>query len=202
MDLKISIDEVNLEVSISDETFKKFAATLAINAESMGTVLERMMLEYVEKNSTAPVDTTVLTKKLLEKFSKRNVGQLANRVLRKLLEKGVVNETSEIELLQVASGARTAKNLQIQRGFYVSENFRLSFPLLITEEHKQYDTGNNFFAAPLKINGNEYYLCSQWVQNLHREKLEAWILKRLPPWLDAVDDQKRNEIINWINNEV
>ncbi|MBR1645806.1 MAG: hypothetical protein IJ685_03415 [Selenomonadaceae bacterium] len=201
MELKISIDDVNLEVSISDETFKQFAAKLAINGESMGTVLERMMREYVGKNSTK-VDFNALTEKLLKKFSQKNVGQLANKVLRKLLEKGVANKTSEIELLQMASGARTAKNLQIQRGFYVSENFGLSFPLLITEDHKQYDTGNNFFVAPLKINGNEYYLCSQWVQNNHREKLEAWIRKRLPPWLASTDDQKRNEIINWINNEV
>ena len=200
MELKISIDEVELEVSISDETFKKFAATLAINAESMGTVLERMMLEYVERSTT--IDTVALTEKLLEKFEKENVGQLAKIVLRKLLEKGVANETSEIELLQRTSGDVTAKKLHIERGFYVRDNFGLSFPLLITEEHKQHDTGNNFYVKPLKINGNEYYLCSQWVQKLHREKLETWIRKRLPPWLASTDDQKRNEIINWINNEV
>lgn len=208
MELTISIDDVKLRTSISDETFQKFVSALVKKREEQDVVIERAMLAYAEENSplsqpSPPPQSSpeLLTEKLLEKFRQQNIGRLAEIVLGELLKRGVAPEW-EIEEFQKASGIRTCKRLKLERGFYVKKIFGLPFPLLITEKHRQFDIGNNFFVQPLKVNGNEYYLCSQWNENNHREKLEAWIREHLPAWLATTDEQSRNEMIRWIKNQL
>lgn len=197
---------MELKISVSDETFQKFVSALVKKHEEQDVVIERAMLAYAEENSplsqpSPPPQSSpeLLTEKLLEKFQGKAIGKLAGNGLRGLLERGVASE-SEVEKLLEASGKKTALILNLKRGFYVNENFGLSYPLIILAENKQYDKGNNFYVKPLKINGNEYYLCSQWNENNHREKLEAWIRKSLPLWLAAADEQSRNEMIRWIED--
>ena len=215
MDLEISI-----KISISDETFQKFFQRLADNDESMNDVIEKMMLTYAEGNpypggtdenggeideiggetdeiGDIPSEYSLLTKKLLDKFRGKAVGILARFGLRGLLERGVAPE-SEITEFQKASGSKQVEKYHIEYGQHVSAEFGLSFPLLITTDRKEFDNPQKFLIKPLKIYGNEYHLCSQWVEGLHRDKLEAWIRKSLSAWLQTADEQSREEMIHWI----
>ena len=201
-------EKIYVTIPIDEDTFFNFsnAVKLKGNGKSKYAVIELLMQLYIDKYPPTPPtpptpsdDYVKLTKKLLEKWQERGIGQLANNVLRGLLERGVATEF-EINEFQKASGNVQVIRLQIGFGTYVNENFGLPFPLLITEGHLQYDIGNNFYVRPLEIDGNEYYLCSQWVNHLHREKLEKWIIKSLLKWFERTDEDSHNEMIAWIEN--
>ncbi len=207
---------MELKISISDETFQKFVSALVNKHEAQDVVIERFMLDYAEGNSSVDNDATKpngdldneifavyleLTEELLKKFDAKKIGKLAGIGLRELLEKGVA-PAWEIAEFQKASGNTQVNKYRVQYGQHVNTEFALSFPLLITKDRKEFDNPQKFWIAPLKIYGEEYHLCSHWVEGLHREKLEAWIRKRLPPWLADADEQSRNEMIRWIKDQL
>ena len=198
-------EKIYITIPMDEELFFRFSEVVKNQNQSKYYVLESLMKYYIKKFSSPPPPPPpiqvykTLTEKFLESFARkqRKVGELANIVLRRLLEK-IVTDDVEIEELQKASGPKTVDNLGIEHGWYVNRNFGLSYPLLITEEHLQFDRGSNFYTMPLNINGEEYHLCSQWVEGIHRQKLEKWISKRLPEWLAETDEDSRNEMINWL----
>lgn len=197
-------EKIYVTIPIDEDIFFNFSKAVKSKGKSKYAIIEYLMQRYINTietppPSSPPVDPFKLTEELLEKWQPHKIGQLANNVLRGLLERGVATDY-EINEFQKANGNKTVDKLQIGFGMYVNKNFGLPFPLLITEEHLRYDAGNNFFVSPLEIDDNEYYLCSQWVDKNHREKLEAWIRKSLPAWFERTDEDSRNEMINWIEN--
>lgn len=193
--------KISKSFSIDEDVYFKFKAKIESAGENMDTTIENFMRLYNDSNVIDPLNNeyVALTEKLLDAWKYNAIGKLANNVLRKLLESGVATDW-EISEFQKARGAVQVNRLEISFGNYVSENFNLPFPLLITPEHLQYDTGKNFYVNPLYIDGNEYYLCSQWVGHLHRKKMESWIRKRLPKWFEETDEYNRNKMISWIEN--
>lgn len=190
-------EKILVTFSIDEDIFFEFSQTVKRKGEEKNDTLERLMQCYAKE--VQPTEPEPPPDNPLDKFARYKVGELANIVLRKLLESGVATEQEVIEF-QKASGATQLKRLHIDFGHYVKDNFGLSFPLLITPERVQYDVGNNFYTTPLSIGGKRYYLCSQWVENLHREKLEKWIRTHLPIWLKQTDEYNRNEMIRWIES--
>lgn len=190
-------EKILVTFSIDEDIFFEFSRAVKQNNLSREDVIEFYMRYFVNESDKQPNNnwTTVL----LDKCSSYRVGELANIVLRKLLESGVATEREVIEF-QNASGATQVNRLHIAFGRYVKDNFGLSFPLLITTERFQYDTGNNYYVNPLHIDGKNYYLCSQWVEGPHREKLEAWIRTHLPIWFAQADEHNRKEMIRWIES--
>ena len=66
---------------------------------------------------------------------------------------------------------------------YSAEVFNLNIPALkmvnksqSLDEQKRDQRGyNRYYNFTLKAYGQEYLLCSQWVEYLHREKFEKWL---------------------------
>lgn len=187
-------EKIYLTIPIDEDFFFKFSKAVKQkgNGKSINEMLEQLMQRYV--NDPPPVGPDV--EKLLAKYSNFGVGQLANIVLRELLERGVATDY-EITEFQKASGGVQVEKFGISNGQYVKKTFGLSFPLLVTEEKFQKDQ-IKFYTKPLNIDGNKYHLCSQWVEGQHRKKLEAWIKKSLPEWFERTDEYRRNEMITWI----
>lgn len=94
-------------------------------------------------------------------YQEMKIGNLANTVLRGLLESSGISKT-ELKALQTAEYSKTA--------------FHLQYPALTTNR-----TGSDsirYYSVPLTIHGGVYYLCSQWFEtpvNNDRPYLEKWI---------------------------
>ena len=86
------------------------------------------------------------------------VGKVARFVLRPCLEVGKA-DMKEIEAMQTTE--------------YSKNTFGLSFPLL--RRMPDDSTPSRYYAQPLTIRDEEYYLCSQWYEDKCRTKLETWL---------------------------
>lgn len=94
-------------------------------------------------------------------LNEMKVGQIANNVLRSLLESGWASD-DEIERMQTKD--------------YSKETFHLNYPLLVKASEPFEKV--RYYAKPLRINGIEYYLCSQWFEttsNNDKPDLLKWI---------------------------
>jgi hypothetical protein len=94
-------------------------------------------------------------------LTEMKVGKIAKIVLRSMLEGGMVSD-DEIIKMQTAS--------------YSKEIFHLNFPLLVMST-KTYEK-IRYYTKPLRINGVEYVLCSQWYEtsaNNDKPYLLKWI---------------------------
>lgn len=94
-------------------------------------------------------------------YKELKVGQIAQTVLRRLLEQGAADE-NELTCLQ---------DLE-----YCKKTFHLNYPLLVNVG-KSYDRVR-YYANSLTIRGTEYVMCSQWVErpeNNDRPYLIKWI---------------------------
>lgn len=88
------------------------------------------------------------------------IGQLANRVVRSMLEGGCCGEDELQRLLDA---------------YHSKQVFKLNYPFLTTGSVKDAKGRNRYYTDALRINGMMYYLCSQWVESSHRSRLEQWI---------------------------
>ncbi len=86
------------------------------------------------------------------------VGAIARKVLGQLLEEGQYVSVVEIEKLQTAE--------------YSRQVFHLSYPLL-QKAASSFDKVR-YYALPLHIFGEDYFLCSQWLET-HRPHLLNWL---------------------------
>ena len=94
-------------------------------------------------------------------YSVYRVGQLANVVLRNMLEAGKASPAEIKDMLTPG---------------YSKKTFGLQYPLLV-EQGSSFDA-KRYYINPLKINNVVYYLCSQWFEtpaNNDRPLLEKWI---------------------------
>ena len=116
------------------------------------------------KNKSTQVDTNTDSVDIsvdLGAWKEFKVGQLANIKLRQMLE----NEAASVE--EIAS---------MQNEEYSKEHFGLNFPLLKKVTDDKHSV--RYYAKPLEIYGDKYYMCSQWFEvpnNNDRPFLEKWI---------------------------
>ena len=99
----------------------------------------------------------------LDNSSKPKIGIMAQTVLRGILEDGKVTP-EEVK--------------KMQNKEYSKEIFGINFPLLASENTKKdikKETGvERYYASPLFIRGEKWFLCSQWYE-AGRPYLEKWI---------------------------
>ena len=92
------------------------------------------------------------------------IGKIAQSLLRDVLVSGSVSD-EEIEWMQTKD--------------YSKQVFGLDFPLLVSADNER--NGVRYYANPLKIKGNIYYLCSQWFEvstNNDRPLLMKWLKEK------------------------
>ena len=123
------------------------------------TTAERIPRNHAASVQTDPDDT----------YAEMKVGKIANTILRTRLEEGY---------------ATTEEIYQMQDKAYSRQVFGINFPLLV-KAGSDYDKAR-YYSASLKINGEVYHLCSQWVEsavNNDRPYLIAWLdaHSELPP---------------------
>ncbi|HNX15673.1 MAG TPA: hypothetical protein PK854_12490 [Oscillospiraceae bacterium] len=96
-------------------------------------------------------------------FEEMKIGQIANTVLRGFLEEGKVTK-EEVEKMQTKQ--------------YSKEIFDIQFPLLLKVEATDGNKQTRYYAKSVRINGDEYFLCSEWFEvsaNNDRPYLLKWI---------------------------
>lgn len=98
-----------------------------------------------------------------DSYSEMRIGAIARTILRSLLESSKLSN-------------ETISNLQTLE--YSKNNFDLQFPLLKKIEKYPTNKIERYYADPVKINSNLYYLCSEWYEgknNNDRPYLLKWI---------------------------
>ncbi len=178
--LQPCIDDINDIFKMHHLDFK---ARLIGNEDFTTTILEPMLLlsDKIADTSELFLRSHQLTQLLLkESASKKKVktkataiatvsdpyvdykiGKLATIILRGLLEAGKVTD-SEIDKMQTVD--------------YSKEIFDLQYPVLV-KESAVFDKAR-YYASPLTVKGQKYYLCSQWFEkdaNNDRPYLLKWI---------------------------
>jgi len=99
----------------------------------------------------------------MDGLQEMKIGVIVRTVLRKILEDGKVSK-EEIEKMQIKE--------------YSKETFDIQFPLLQKAALSQGKSPARHYSAPLKIYGEEYYLCSEWYEvpaNNDRPYLLNWL---------------------------
>lgn len=86
---------------------------------------------------------------------------------------------------------------QMQTTKYAKNTFNLNFPVLklvkigeTKEEAKRDAKGyNRYYGDSVWIDGREYVICSQWVDNLHKDYAEKWVIDALVNVLNKIVDK-------------
>jgi len=92
------------------------------------------------------------------------IGVIVRTVLRSRLENGHVDQV-EIDLMQTKA--------------YSRDTFHIQFPLLLKLENTNGDKPLRYYATPISIWGQYYYLCSEWFEvpaNNDRPFLMKWLI--------------------------
>ena len=102
-------------------------------------------------------------------YCEMKVGQLAQRVLGKMLREGAATE-EEIEAMQTAE--------------YSKEHFDLQYPLLVKSDGG--GTITHYYASPITIRRVHYRLCNEWFEKEGANNDRPYLLK----WIDQ--NSKKN----------
>ena len=168
------VEEVN---KLLKEVDSRFTVRVLANED-----FEKLVLEPILYTSEGISDTSELflrSFQLLQMFEKKQagksvskenvptttlselkIGKIAQTLLRDTLERGISDD--ELRLMQDAE--------------YSKRTFGIDFPLLVAVG--EYPNPIRYYSKPLKINGIEYKLCSQWFEtpaNNDRPLLMEWI---------------------------
>lgn len=188
--------KINVTFAIDSEQLKQFIEVVEKNNSTPDAEISKAISKYVGGTNGPGGDPHhELTEKVLAKCKKYKVGQLANQLLRGLLERGVATKT-EIEEMQEVPGFKLANQEHIQQGDYSNYNFGLNFPLLAKEGVSDFIKAKAY-QIPVKIYGETYYLTQQWFEiptNNDRIPLENWIRTHLPKWFENASDNEREEM--------
>lgn len=124
------------------------------------------------KNNTAQMKTTekkitpdleVIQSQDLKGLNEMKIGVIVRNVLRKMLEEGKAS-IEEIEKMQTKE--------------YSKDTFDIQFPLLQKATLTQGISPKRYYSTPLKVYGEEYFLCSEWYEvpaNNDRPYLIKWL---------------------------
>lgn len=119
-----------------------------------------------QRSTTARKITTelkVIESEGMDGLEEMKIGVIVRTVLRKILEDGKVSN-EEIEKMQTKE--------------YSKETFDIQFPLLQKATLTQGKSPARYYSAPLKVYGEEYFLCSEWYEvpaNNDRPHLLNWL---------------------------
>jgi hypothetical protein len=106
---------------------------------------------------------TIIESRGLDSLKEMKIGVLVRTVLRRILEEGKV-PYDEIERMQSKS--------------YSKETFDIQYPLLQKASLTQGRSPARYYSAPLRIDGEDYFLCSEWYEvpaNNDRPYLMKWL---------------------------
>ena len=191
---------VNISFKIDLDTLSEFNEKLKLTGKNADEVIIELIKNYskndIEKNFSN-TEYLKLIETLFEKFKNVNVGQLANIVLRKILEEGAA-EDYEIAEMQKSSNVKYIKRYVLEFGTYGKEKFNITYPVLLSENKIHLDTTFRFYREPLKIGEKVFYICSQWHLNRNKIPLENWIREHLLNWFEKVFNQKKSAMKDWI----
>ncbi|HPQ21675.1 MAG TPA: hypothetical protein PK147_07475 [Saprospiraceae bacterium] len=112
-----------------------------------------------------PTDLETIEFSVAEGLDEMKIGTIVRTVLRGLLEKGEVSK-EEVALMQTKE--------------YSKETFDLQYPLLIKSSSVNYVSPKRYYATPVQIRGEEYFICSEWFEtsaNNDRPLLIKWLKK-------------------------
>jgi len=104
-----------------------------------------------------------LTAEISDDFSEMKIGAIARNKLRKVLESGIVPD-EEINMMQTKE--------------YSKETFHIQYPLLLKVQSASKKHPERYYALPIKIKGQLYYMCSEWFET-PRNNDRPWLLKWL-----------------------
>lgn len=160
----VSADELALDTQIIHNK---------LNEESEIIVFENNMPQFViislenysgkKQNTSFPVHNET-------QFSSLKIGKYVQESMKRLFYEKKLNE-SEIERLTTNSYSNNIFNLN----FAVLKKYDPAIPF---DEQKRDTKGyNRYYSFMLSAYGNQYLLCSQWVEYLHREKFEDWLAR-------------------------
>ncbi|MEQ8198359.1 MAG: hypothetical protein ABRQ27_10180 [Clostridiaceae bacterium] len=99
----------------------------------------------------------------MDGLDEMKIGAVVRTVLRKMLQEGKASK-EEIEKMQTKE--------------YSKETFDIQYPLLQKAVLTQGKSPLRYYSAPLKIYGEEYFLCSEWYEvdaNNDRPYLMKWL---------------------------
>lgn len=107
----------------------------------------------------------VIKSKGIKGLEEMKIGVIVRTILRKILEEGKVPR-NEIELMQTKE--------------YSKETFHIQYPLLQKASITNGKRPERYYATPITINGEEYFLCSEWYEvpeNNDRPYLMKWLVQ-------------------------
>ncbi len=96
-------------------------------------------------------------------LNEMKIGVIVRTVLTNMLEEGEVSD-EEILLMQTKD--------------YSKETFDIQYPLLVKAEITDGVSPQRYYATPIKINGESYFICSEWFEvpaNNDRPYLMKWL---------------------------
>jgi hypothetical protein len=105
----------------------------------------------------------VANKNTIDLYSEMKIGAIARTALRSLLESNIISKDC-IEKMQTLE--------------YSKQNFGLQYPLLKKVDRYPPNKVERYYADPIRINSDLYYLCSEWYEqknNNDRPYLIKWM---------------------------
>lgn len=118
--------------------------------------------EIINKEAPSQRERSVRPTQGTTRHEGMKIGEVVRSDLRKMLEEGKASK-EEIELMQTKE--------------YSRETFHIQYPLLQKASLTQGESPTRYYVSPLKIYGEEYFLCSEWFEgsyNNDRTYLMKW----------------------------
>ena len=176
-------EELNLNEKLSMFTLASRRSRASAARRIFSRNLEIEALENIINSYRLDEDTLAKAKEILE--SESNL----------LKKRGIENLDDIEEVVRIGKKARNLIKFLIHEGMvdddefnlmqdekYSKKVFNMNFPVLkevrkdidFKDQKKDKNGYNRYYDTILTFKGREYILCSQWVENLHREALENW----------------------------
>ncbi len=170
---KLTLASRRSRSSTARKIFKEGMQIAALNniisSARIGTTTINRAKEIIEKESSTAFEE--LRSEKSDKYSVK-IGKMARGIFSTL----IFNEEIKPDEL---SG--------FMDGFYCKNIFGLNYPLLKRlGKGEAVDTGkrdsngyNRYYETVIDINSERYLICSQWVENIHRDMLNQWIISKM-----------------------
>lgn len=167
--------------SIFKNNFQIIALTNIVNSDRVDVETRekaKALLEY-EKNG-------VVVEENLDEIQGNyyvKIGKMMRGILGKTIQNGILND-EELIKLQDAEYSKKIMNLNFPVLKVVEEN------QLLADVKKDAKGYNRYYDSIVLYKGKQYVICSQWVENLHRESVTIWIREKMVKLLVDISTQK------------
>ena len=178
-----SLNSKRSRSSSARKIFREGLQVAALNNIIQSARLDEETLSKARELLAIETDETIQiadTESDIEKEVK--IGKAVRVFITKVAQKGILSSEEIEELTEIE---------------YSKNNFNINFPVLkifnpvlpVDEQKKDRRGYNRYYDLPIRIGVNEYFLCSQWVENLHRSSFEKWQRDKLIIALRQVIEQ-------------